>query len=135
MTKKNPTEKDVKKEVKRMLDYYHWFWWMPPANGFGASGISDFHALKGEGVGGVFLAIETKHGNNKPTELQKGFLKSILQSGGLSMVVNEEGLPWLNVWLEAFDRSVKEQEAGKPMTDRNGAAMLDAMKKLTELMV
>ena len=50
------SESDVKKYVKKILDDHGWKWWMPPANGFGQAGISDFNALRS----GVFLAVETK---------------------------------------------------------------------------
>ena len=68
------TEKDVKAEVKKLLNAHDWFWWMPPANGFGKAGISDFNALKK----GVFLAVETKFGSKKPTP--EGYLQWLAAS-------------------------------------------------------
>ena len=81
-------EKDVKAKVKKLLDQYKWFWFMPPANAYGRSGIADILALKA----GVFLAIETKFGSNKPTALQIGFLNSITAESGYGFVVNDQNL-------------------------------------------
>jgi hypothetical protein len=72
-------EKGVKENVKRLLDAFDWFWWMPPANGYGKVGVSDFHAIKD----GVFLAIETKFGSNKPTHHQRAFLETINAARGM----------------------------------------------------
>jgi hypothetical protein len=103
VTRQHIIEKDVKKGVKIILEKHKWFWWMPPANGFGKSGISDFHAIRH----GVFIAIETKVGKAKPTEMQRGFLSSIQAEGGFALVVNEERLPTLDMMLTAFDDSVE----------------------------
>ena len=78
-------EHDVKREVRKLLTKYGWYTWMPPANGYGKGGISDFHALKD----GKFLAIETKYGGNTTTTLQAKFMASIAAAGGYAVVVNE----------------------------------------------
>jgi hypothetical protein len=117
------TEADVKATVKKLLNQHHWFWWMPPANGFGRAGIADFNALRG----GVFLSIETKFGSNKPTAMQIGFLESIASEHGMAFVVNEKNLDALTVWLERFDQAVKAQAEGRDVEPSDGAAMVDAM--------
>lgn len=116
-------EADVKKQVKKLLNQHHWFWWMPPANGFGRTGIADFNALRG----GVFLAIETKFGSNKPTPMQVGFLDSVTSEDGMAFVVNEKNLAALAVWLERFDQAVAAQAEGRDVEQSDGAAMVDAM--------
>jgi hypothetical protein len=116
-------EADVKKQVKKLLNQHHWFWWMPPANGFGRTGIADFNALRG----GVFLAIETKFGSNKPTAMQIGFLESVASESGMAFVVNEKNLDALAVWLERFDQAIKAQSENKDVEQSDGAAMVDAM--------
>jgi hypothetical protein len=122
-------EKHVKAEVKKLLDTHNWFWWMPPANGFGRVGVSDFNAMRG----GVFIAIETKFGkNSKPTALQVAFLNSIRAEDGFAFVVNERNLEWLKAWLEAFDRSVEAASWKKKPTDEDGAMMVNALKELTD---
>lgn len=120
-------EKDVKKEVKKLLDKHGWFWWMPPANGFGKVGVADFNALRG----GVFLAIETKFGTNKPTVHQVAFLSSVIAEDGFGFVVNEKRLDWLANWMDAFDRSAKGVSEGKQPTPEDGAIMLDAIREMT----
>lgn len=121
------SEADVKKAIKKILDTRDWYWWMPPANGFGRSGISDFNALKD----GVFLAVEAKFGNNKPTVMQKAFLESVMSARGYGFVVNENRLQWLESFLDAFDRSTQAvQQGGKPSPE-DGAMMLNAIKILT----
>ena len=94
------SEADVKREVRKLLTKYNWYYWMPPANGYGKSGISDFHALKN----GKFLAIETKYGSNTPTVLQNKFLADIEAAGGWVLVVNdsEHSLARLGKFLESL---------------------------------
>lgn len=129
------SEKDVKKEVKKLLDSYGWFWWMPPANGYGKSGISDFNALKN----GVFLAIETKFGGNSATPLQKGYLETVASQSGQAFVVDESMIPWLAQWLAMFDANTDAVRAAEPGTDPrkaipedHGAALVNATLVLTE---
>lgn len=88
-------EAGVKRQVKRLLKQYGWYYWMPPANAFGRAGIADFNAVRD----GRFLAVETKFGYNKPTPLQQQFLDSIVAHGGLAMVVTERNLDELESLL------------------------------------
>lgn len=120
-------EKDVKKAVRNLLDRHGWFWWMPPANGFGKVGVADFNALRG----GVFLAIETKFGANKPTVHQVAFLSSVIAEDGFGFVVNEKRLDWLAKWMDAFDRSADGVAKGRQPDPEDGAVMLDAIREMT----
>ena len=122
-------EKDVKAKVKKLLDKYGWFWWCPPANGFGVSGISDFNAVKD----GVFMAVETKFGSNKPTAMQGAFLRSINQESCFGFVVNENTLEWLDTFLEEFERSKIDVSEKKAMAHESGAALIDAIRALQAL--
>jgi hypothetical protein len=106
MTKAHILEKDVKKGVKMILTKHNWFWWMPPSNAFGRTGISDFHALKAH----VFMAIETKVGKKEPTPMQKGFL--------------------IDMFLTAFGNSVELSRAGQPEDPDTAALMLNCMRQL-----
>ena len=81
-------EGDVKKAVKKILKEAGWFFWMPPANAYGRSGIADINAVKD----GLLLVVETKFGDNKPTPLQAMFLKDVHEAGGLAWVVRETSL-------------------------------------------
>lgn len=130
-------EKGVKAEVKKLFDKYNWFWFMPPANGYGKAGISDFLAIKN----GVFLAVETKFGSNKPSALQVGFLHSIQAEMGYGFVVNEKNLDWFARFLECFDNAVQGVVAsggkGDPanaIAHEDGADLLNALAVLTEML-
>ena len=120
-------EKGVKREVKKLLDVHKYFWWMPPANAYGKSGISDIHAIKA----GVFLAIETKFGDRQPTPMQVAFLNSIRSQDAYGFVVNEKTLGWLAVFLQAFDKAAEAEAKKLPIADADGAAMLDAIRMMT----
>lgn len=120
-------EADVKAEIKKLLNKHKWFWWMPPANGFGASGTSDFNALRD----GVFMAVEAKFGSNKPTPLQVGYLNSVTAAGGMAFVVNEKRLELFAKWLDAFDRSALAAAQKKSIAHEDGAVMLDAIREMT----
>lgn len=127
MAKTFTKEKDVKAEVKKLLATHQWMWWMPAANGFGTQGVPDFLAVRG----GVFLAVETKFGDGKPTALQKQFLGGLAKEQCFAFVVNERSVGWLAVWLLAFDRAVAAEADGKTVDPADGAAMLDAIKVMT----
>ncbi len=92
-------ERDVKAEVKKLLAQHGWFWWMPPANGYGRTGISDILALRN----GQFLAIETKFGDNRPTTMQQKFLDEIIAAGGHATVVSEKTLEAFANLLQTYD--------------------------------
>lgn len=120
-------EGDVKAEVKKIFNTHGWFWWMPPANGFGKSNV-DFNAIRG----GVFVAIETKFGKNKCTPLQLGFLSSITKEDGYGFVVTEKNLDQFRAFMETFDRSAKAMMSGETIPAEDGATMLEAIRVLTE---
>lgn len=122
------SEGDVKKRVKRLLTDHGWFWWMPPANGFGRAGIADINALKA----GVFMAVETKYAKNKPSVMQLGFLTSVQTESGFAFVVNEDRLAWLEAWLGAFDRSTEAASKQQEPSPEDGAMMLNAMREMTK---
>lgn len=127
MTKVPAKEKDVKKQVKDILNKAGWFWWMPQNMGMGVSGVSDFCALKS----GVFMAIETKFGKNQVTPLQRGYLESIKAEQGFAFIVNEDGVEWLRVFVESFDRATVAQIKKRSVETEDGAAMLNAIRALS----
>lgn len=128
MAKTYTSEKDVKASVKKLLDKHKYFWWMPPANGFGKVGVSDFNALRA----GVFVAVETKFGNNKPTAAQKAYLQSVIAEDGFGFVVNEKTIDTFAKWLEAFDRAAEATAKKEKVASEDGAAMLDCIKLMTD---
>lgn len=122
-------EKDVKKYVKKLLDKHGYFWWMPPANGFGKVGISDFNAIKT----GMFMAIETKFGGNQPTPHQKAYLATVASHDHFAFVVDENNLDRLALFLQQLDESVERTaNEGKPPTEEQGAGMLDCIRGLIQ---
>ena len=78
-------EKAVKAKVKAVLESEGVYYFMPPANGYGRSGVPDIIAC----VNGFFLAIETKANGNKPTALQIREIETIRRSNGVAVVVDE----------------------------------------------
>jgi hypothetical protein len=120
------SEKDVKKQVKKILDKHDWFWWMTPANGYGKSGVADFCALKN----GTFLAIETKFGGNKPTPLQIAYLNSINAEDSFGFVVDEHRVEWLDTFLTHFTKAGYATAQKLEPAHEDGAAMLNALRAL-----
>lgn len=124
-------EADVKKQVKKLLNKHKYFWWMPPSNAFGKAGQADFLGLRQ----GVFLAVETKFGKNKPTAMQVGYLQSIIAELGMAFVVDDENIDWFEKWLELFDKSIECQMNKTQLSAEDGAALFNAQKELTEKIV
>lgn len=122
-------EKGVKRAVKQLLDKHGFYWWMPAANGYGTTGVSDFCAIKN----GVFLVVETKFGRNKPSPMQKRFAESILASGGIALAVNETHIHVLDIFLSSFDLAASAVARREAVDPEAGASMLDAFNALTEL--
>jgi len=122
-------EGGVKTQIKKLFEKHKWFWWMPPANGFGASGISDFNAVKD----GVFMVVEAKFGTNKPTAMQKAFINSINQESCFGFVVNETTLEWFDIFLTEFERSKLDVSKKKQMAHESGATLIDAIRALQAL--
>ncbi len=78
-------EKLVKNKVKALLASEGVYFFMPATHGFGRSGVPDIVAC----VNGLFLAIETKAGGNKPTALQIREIETIRRNNGVAVVVDE----------------------------------------------
>jgi len=89
-------EGKVKAEVRKILKRAEVYFFSPAANGYGRVGIPDFICC----VDGLFLGVECKAGNNKPTALQVRELEAIEKQGGATLVVNEDNLFELEALLE-----------------------------------
>jgi hypothetical protein len=61
---------------------------MPIGTGYGSSGVPDFLACHE----GHFIGIEAKAGKGKTTALQEDNMRRIRESGGTTIVVNEDNL-------------------------------------------
>jgi len=88
-------EGKVKAKVKAILKNHGAYYFSPATGGYGKSGVPDLIAC----YHGKFIGIECKAGNNKPTALQLREMKLIQESGGSTMVVNEDNLEELEQWL------------------------------------
>lgn len=89
-------EKKVKAAVKKILDRYGVYYFMPGTHGYGSSGVPDI-------VGcwkGKFIAIECKANGNKATALQELNLKKIVNSGGMAIVVDEKSVEHLKYYFD-----------------------------------
>jgi Holliday junction resolvase len=81
-------EKKVKVKVVAMLKAAGVYWFYPVMGGYGSSGVPDIVGC----CNGRFFAVECKSGGNKPTALQLKNLAQIQESGGYTLVVNEQNL-------------------------------------------
>lgn len=92
-------EKDVKDVVKAVLKSTPDCWWfMPPANGFGRSGIPDFVG----NVNGYFFAVETKFGKGTTTANQEREIALITQTGGQVWIVRETSIDYWEIEFKAW---------------------------------
>ena len=91
-------EAKVKAKVVKLLRQYNVYYFFPPANGYGRSGIPDIIAC----VNGKFVAIECKAGANKPTELQNLEISGIRRAKGVAAVINESN-------IDLVEQILKEQ--------------------------
>ena len=92
-------EKKVKDKARKVLAEYGIYVFMPATHGYGRSGVPDIIAC----FNGRFIAIETKAGKGTTTTLQERELDLIRRSGGVAMVINEENLDELKLYLASFD--------------------------------
>jgi Holliday junction resolvase len=70
---------------------------MPIGTGYGSSGVPDFLACHE----GHFIGIEAKAGKGKTTALQEDNMRRIRESGGTTIVVNEDNMVELLTLLGA----------------------------------
>lgn len=89
-------EAKVKKKVVNVLKENGAYYFFPATGGYGRSGVPDIVAC----YRGVFIGIECKAGNNKPTALQEAELRKIREANGFTLVVNEENIDDVKVLLK-----------------------------------
>jgi pantoate kinase len=75
----------IKAQIRAILKKHNVYYAMPIGTGYGNSGVPDFLCC----VNGLFIAIEAKSGNNKPTALQNKNIREIQDAGGIALVINE----------------------------------------------
>lgn len=86
----------IKAEVRKLLDEFDIYHFMPAANGFGRAGIPDIICC----FKGRFIAIECKAGKGTTTALQDRELAAIRTAGGMALVVNETNIQDLKERLQ-----------------------------------
>lgn len=97
-------EKKVKSKVVDILKREGVYYFFPATHGFGRSGVPDIICC----VGGNFLAIECKAGNNTPTALQEREMEAIRKAGGTAMVVNETNITAVSAQLAHIREGAKQ---------------------------
>lgn len=78
----------VKDSVQKLLKELEVYYFTPVTGGYGRSGVPDLVCC----VDGMFLAIECKAGDNKPTPLQYREIDLIRAAKGVAMVVRENNV-------------------------------------------
>lgn len=81
-------EAKVKKKVVNVIKKNGAYYFFPATGGFGRSGVPDIVCCHR----GVFIGIECKAGNNKPTPLQEAEMAKIRKAQGFTLVVNEDNI-------------------------------------------
>ena len=89
-------ESKVKLKVVKLLNKYNAYYFFPPSNGYGRSGIPDVVGC----VKGKFIGIECKAGKNTTTHLQDREIDRIRAAEGHGMVVNEGNIDLLEQVLK-----------------------------------
>lgn len=85
---KMKNEGDVKAACKEIFKRLGIYYFMPVPVMYSRTGVPDFICC-GQGL---FIAIETKFGYNKPTPLQEIELEKIRTTGGKTFVINEKNI-------------------------------------------
>lgn len=91
-------EKKVKDKVKKILDALECYYFMPATHGYGRSGVPDIVGC----YKGRFFAIECKANGGKTTALQDRELRRIEKVGGGQLVVDENNIGAVEIWLKTL---------------------------------
>jgi Holliday junction resolvase len=78
-------EAKVKNKVKKLLDEFGAYHFMPATHGYGRSGVPDIVAC----ANGWFFGIECKAGKNTVTDLQAREMLKIVSARGYALVVDD----------------------------------------------
>jgi Holliday junction resolvase len=77
---------------------------MPSTGGYGSSGVPDIIAC----YQGRFIGIECKANGNKPTDLQQKNLIDILNSLGQSLVIDENNIDMLKLFIQTNESNINK---------------------------
>jgi hypothetical protein len=92
-------EAKVKARVVKLLKEHDIYYFFPATHGFGRSGVPDIICC----YNSLFMGIECKAGKNKPTALQEKEMKKIRVAGGHTLVINEDNVHELALYLKGDD--------------------------------
>jgi Holliday junction resolvase len=99
-------EAKVKKKVVAHLKTLGAYYFYPVTGGYGKSGVPDIIGC----YDGKFFGIECKAGSNKPTALQEKNLSDIKKSGGISLVINEDNIDDVLIYVGGLNRDPRQLE-------------------------
>ena len=99
-------EAKVKKKVVNILKELNAYYFYPITGGYGKSGVPDIVGC----YEGRFFGIECKAGKNKPTPLQEKNLSDIKISGGISLVINEDNIDDVLIYVGGQNRDPRQLE-------------------------
>ena len=99
-------EAKVKKKVAAHLKTLGAYYFYPVTGGYGKSGVPDIIGCHE----GRFFGIECKAGKNKPTPLQEKNLTDIKTSGGISLVINEDNIDDVLIYVGGQNRDPRQFE-------------------------
>jgi hypothetical protein len=95
-------EAKVKKKVVDVIKKNSAYYFFPATGGYGRSGVPDIVCC----YRAVFIGIECKAGNNKPTPLQEAEMAKIRQAQGFTLVVNEQNIDDVQGVFDIIDRGL-----------------------------
>jgi len=90
-------EVKVKKKLVAQLKALGAYYFYPVMGGYGASGVPDVICC----YKGRFFGFECKAGTNKPTKLQEINIEAIRKAGGTAIVVNENNVDVIDIYIQA----------------------------------
>jgi len=95
MTYQTPEGK-IKAEIKRLLDEYAAYYFMPQPGYLCRNGIADYIVC----LNGTYIAIEAKAGRKVPTAIQQRELDKVNAAGGVALCINAENIHALPLILD-----------------------------------
>jgi Holliday junction resolvase len=98
-------EGKVKAKVRKILDTYGAYHFMPATGGYGKSGVPDIVGC----YHGYFFAIECKAGKGKTTALQDKNLDAIIATGGVAVVINEDNIDYVTTLMNMMNNGPKHE--------------------------
>jgi Holliday junction resolvase len=98
-------EGKVKAKVKKILDAYGAYYFMPATGGYGKSGVPDIVCC----ANGYFIGIECKAGKGKTTALQDKNLDAITAAAGVAVVINEDNIDYVTALMKMANKESQHE--------------------------